>query len=92
MSENNGGPIGVDPSFVRIIFREATLAAVFREAGQWIEEHSSEDGGLRDELVLYTTEVASLGDGGWELALYVSDDAGVFGGGPNEPELKIEVN
>jgi hypothetical protein len=76
---------------VRIIFREATLAAVFAEAAKWAEENAGEDGGLRDELVLYTTEVASLGDGGWELALYVSDDAGVFGGADN-PGLQIETN
>ncbi len=86
------GPAGVDPTFVRIIFREATLAKVFAEAAKWADEYAGEDGGLRNELVLYTTEVAALGDPeGWELALYVSDDAGVFGGADNSG-MQIEVN
>ena len=85
------GPVGVDPTFVRIIFREASIAAVFAEAAKWAEEYAGDDGGLRDELLLYTAEVASVGDGTWELALYVSDDAGVFGGSETHG-MEIEVN
>jgi hypothetical protein len=86
------GPVAVDPTFVRIVFRESSLAALFAAAAQWAEENAGEEGGLRDELLIYTADIASLGDGsGWELSLYVSDDAGVFGES-DDSGLQIAVN
>jgi hypothetical protein len=86
------GPVAIDPTFVRIVFRESSLAALFAAAAKWAEENAGPEGGLRDELLLYTADVASLGDGsGWELSLYVSDDAGVFGESDDQ-RMRIEVN